>query len=60
MGTTQSEFSPPEGTKINFMASLIYARKFGDKRSVNLTGSDKGYMVKVDKGYMIINKQWGP
>jgi len=55
------ELSPPGGTKVNFAAAMIFARKIiVSKKPIMLTSSHKGMKANVELGWLIIEQKWYP
>jgi len=54
------EIQPPAGTKILFKAATAFVRKARTKRTVRLTGTHRGYVVVLERGYILIDQQWFP
>jgi hypothetical protein len=55
----ENELTPPSGTKINFGAAVVFARKIDmAKKLVALTGAHRGMRANLDRGWLIIEQQW--
>ena len=56
-----NEITPPGGTKVNFDAAVVFARKIDvSRKPIALTGSHRGVRAKVDMGWLIIEQRWFP
>ncbi|MGA9387961.1 MAG: hypothetical protein WBV70_03945 [Candidatus Bathyarchaeia archaeon] len=59
MLASEFELTPKGGTKINFGASTVFARKIVvNKKPIMLTGKHKGMRATLDSGWMIIEQEW--
>ena len=57
----RSELTPPGGTKVNFEAGVVFARKIlVSKKPIMLTGSHRGMKATVEMGWLIIEERWYP
>ena len=55
----RNELNPPGGTKVNFEAAVVFARKIVvSKKPMMLTGAHRGMKANVDLGWLIIEERW--
>lgn len=55
------EISPKGGTKINFGAASVFARKIRlFKKPIRLTGSHRGRRANLTSGWLIVEQEWFP
>lgn len=55
----RQELTPPGGTRVNFAAAIVFARKIiVSKRPVMLTSSHRGKRAVVENGWLIIEQKW--
>jgi hypothetical protein len=56
-----NELTPIGGTRINFEAGVVFARKIMvSKKPIVLTGAHRGMKANVDMGWLIIEQRWFP
>ena len=54
-----NEITPPGGTKINFEAAVVFARKIVvSKKPIMLTGAHRGMKANIDLGWLIVEERW--
>ena len=54
-----NEITPLGGTRINFEAAVVFARKIVvSKKPIMLTGAHRGMKANVDLGWLIIEERW--
>ena len=54
-----TELTPPGGTKVNFEAAVVFARKIVvAKKPIMLTGAHRGMKASLDLGWLIIEERW--
>ncbi|HDD35521.1 MAG TPA: hypothetical protein ENF30_01835 [Candidatus Desulfofervidus auxilii] len=55
-----SEIHPNPNTKVFFEKAVAFIRKTGKPKICKLTRSHRGQAIKLEKGYILIEKQWKP
>jgi hypothetical protein len=55
----RNDLFPPAGTKVHFVAAIIYARSIEKKdKPVKGSSSHRTQMAKAEKGYLLIDQEW--
>jgi len=53
------EITPAGGTKVNFAAAVVFARKIVvSKKPVMLSGAHRGMKANLKNGWFIIEQKW--
>jgi hypothetical protein len=55
-----NELTPPGGTKVNFEAAVVFARKIVVAKKPIMLSSHRGMKANVDYGWLIIEERWYP
>jgi hypothetical protein len=59
LATNKKDICPEVGVRVLFLAATAFARNIEKKdKVIVLTGSHRGQLAKMDKGWIIIEQEW--